>query len=383
VAGNDSKKAISRLDHSSEGSAGLVKRLDELAEQLSKAIKEEGDEYFLRILSDLFRYRLHLKYFRFAHRALNRIKVITDPQEIQLAKAGGSLYELLSGYELRLAQKVEKEIIHHAILKADVRGSTTVTRELLKKQLNPASYFSLRFFGPITERLKVYGATKVFIEGDAVILGLYEHNDAPDHWYAMSRACGMAKEILDIVGSKNAHAAKTGLPGLEVGIGICFSEDKPLFLFDEDRPIMISSAIGDADRLSSCSWLLRDAYQGHFNVDVLEIKASDQQQGEKGQRNLQYNLNGIMLSPNGFKKLMAEIPLKKLKLKISDETETMYFGKFPDMLGKERELVIREGRIGRWQNNEISPQRSDQVFYEVLPNSKLSRQVSDLAKKAG
>lgn len=382
IAGNDSKKAIGRLDPAKDGAAALIKRLDEIEAVLSKTIKEEGDEYFLRMLSDLFRYRLHLKYFRFAHRALNRINVITDAQEIQLARAGGNLYELLDSDQLQEVHQVEREIIHHVILKADVRGSTTVTRELLKNNLNPASYFSLRFFGPINERLQIYGAAKVFIEGDAVILGFYEHNDAPDHWYAMSRACGMAKEILDIIGSKNSHSAKTGLPGLEVGIGICFSKDKPYFLFDEDKPIMISSAIGDADRLSSCSWRLRGTYKGHFNVDVLEMDASDQQLGEKGQGTLQYNLNGIMLSEAGFKKLMTEIPLKKLKLKISDETETMFFGKFPDVQGKERELVIREGKVGRWHDGNVIPGAGNQVFYELLPNSKLSRQVSDLAKKA-
>lgn len=380
IAGNDSKKAIGRLEQSREGAAGLVKRLDDLTEQISKVIKEEGDEYFLRILADLFRYRLHLKYFRFAHRALNRINVITEVQEIQLARAGGHLYELIDEGELKEVSTVESEIVRHVILKADVRGSTTVTRELLNQSLNPASYFSLRFFGPINERLQIYGAAKVFIEGDAVILGFYEHNDEPNHWYSVSRACGMAKEILDIVTSKNSHAAKTGLPGLEMGIGICFSEDKPLFLFDEDKPIMISSAIGDADRLSSCSWRLRDDYEGRFNVDVLEMSVSDDQRGEKGQRHLHYNLNGILLSTPGFRKLMAEIPLKKLKLKTGDTTETMFVGKFPDLQGKERDLVIREGRVGRWQGGKVAEERGDEVFYEVLPNSKLASQVIDLSK---
>jgi len=377
VAGNDSKKALGRLDQSREGAVGLVKRLDDLMDQISKVIKEEGEEYFLRILSDLFRYRLHLKYFRFAHRALNRINVITDAKEIQLARAGGQLYELIDEDELKEFSTIESEIVRHVILKADVRGSTTVTRELLKQSLNPASYFSLRFFGPINERLQIYGAAKVFIEGDAVILGFYEHNDAPNHWYAVSRACGMAKEIIDIVISKNAHAAKTGLPGLEVGIGICFSADKPLFLFDEDKPIMISSAIGDADRFSSCSWRLRDGYQGRFNVDLLE---SDQQHSEKGQDHLHYNLNGISLSTPGFKKLMSEIPLKKLKLKTGESSETVFVGKFPDLQGKERDLVIREGRVGLWKDGKVQRDRREEVFYEVLRNSKLTRQVIDLSK---
>ncbi len=379
AAGNDSKKIVAKLDMTQEGIPALIKRLDEVAQSLPKLMKEEGDEYFLRMLSDLVRYRLHLKYFRFAHRALNRIKLITEPEEIQLAKAGGKLYELLRRNELKEQESNEPQIVRHVILKADVRGSTTVTRELLKKELNPASYFSLRFFEPITERLSIYGAVKVFIEGDAVILGFYEHDSEPNHWYAVARACGMAKEVLDIVSSKNAHSAKTGLPGLELGIGICFEDEKPMFLFDGDRPIMISSAIGHADRLSSCSWQLRQTHEGAFNVDVLAL--ANPADGDKGQRHLRYNLNGILLDTAAFKKLMTEIPLKKLRIKLGGEPETMFVGKFPDVQGKERELVIREGITGSYEQGQVVA-RQGEPFYEVLPNSKLARQVLEHSKKA-
>lgn len=379
VAGNDAKKILSKVDLSLDGASTLIKRLDEIADNLPKVIKSEGEEYFLRALADMFRYRLHLKYFRFAHRALNRINVITDDEQIQLAKAGGQLYELLKKDEVQEQRNKEPEIVRHVILKADVRGSTTVIGELMKQELNPASYFSLRFFEPITERLSIYGAVKVFIEGDAVILGFYEQDHEPQHWYAVARACGMAKEILDIVSMKNAHGSKTGLPGLEVGIGICFDNDKPLFLFDEDRPIMISPAISAADRLSGCSWQLRDSYEGPFNADVLRL--ADAGEGEKGQKNLQYNLNGILLAKDAFKKLMTEIPLKKIKLKAGGEAQTMFVGKFPDVHGKERELVIREGRTGIFDGGPVEAERDGEPFYEILPNSKLARQVLDLSRR--
>ena len=379
VAGNDSKKILAKLDMTQDGVANLIKRLDGVSDLLSKTLKSESEEYFLRALADAFRYRLHLKYFRFAHRALNRINIITDAEQTQLARAGGQLYELLGSEEVKEQQNTDPEIVRHVILKADVRGSTTVISELVKQGLNPASYFSLRFFWPITERLSIYGAFKVFIEGDAVILGFYEHDHAPDHWYSVSRACGMAKEVLDIVNSKNAHAAKTGLPGLEVGIGICFDDDKPLFLFDQDKPIMISSAIGAADRLSSCSWQLKEGYESAFNVDVLAL--ADSEQGEKGQKHLQYNLNGIMLEQSGFKKLMSEIPMKKLKLKLAGVTETLYVGKFPDIYGKERDLVIREGKGGSYDGSVVPGERDGDPFYEVLPNSKLARQILERSRQ--
>ena len=93
----------------------------------------------------------------------------------------------------------------------------------------------------------------MFIDGDAVILGVYEYNKAPDEWFSVSLACGRAKEMIDIVTSKNANSKQTSLPSLEIGIGICYLDDGPLFLFDDNSPIMISSVIGDADRPSSCS----------------------------------------------------------------------------------------------------------------------------------
>ncbi len=258
VSGVDSRKVADVIDLSAEGSAALQAKLEDCIKSFEELWEEADDELFLRLLTDFSRYRLHLKYYRFAHRVFNRLTVITDPEKIQLAKAGGNLYRLLTASEVKdVVSDDQPEIIHHAILKADVRGSTTLTTQLTNQGLNPASYFSLRFFNPINERLGIYGAVKVFIEGDAVILGLYEFDGRPDEWFSVSRACGIAKEMLDIVASSNTHSKQTGLPVLEIGIGICYRDDKPLFLFDENRPIMISSAIGDADRMSGCSWKLR------------------------------------------------------------------------------------------------------------------------------
>lgn len=381
VAGNDSKKILSKVDQSKVGASALIKRLDELEGEVSRQIKEESEEKFLQLLTDLCRYRLHLKYYRFAHRLLNRIRVITEHQEIQLAKAGGCLYELLGFDDNQESENSEPEIFHHAIIKADVRGSTKVIEALVKKDLNPASYFSLRFFNPINELLAMYGASKVFIEGDAIILAIYEKNNEPEQWYAVARACGIARDILDIVHSKNAHSKQTGLPALEIGIGISYLDEKPLFLFDEDRPIMISSAIGDADRLSSCSWKLRESFKGNmFGVEVLEVADGEMQKGEKGQNHIRYNVNGVLLNRGGFNKLTSEIPLKKLKLKSGGRSETMFVGKFPDVRNKDRELVIREGKVALWKDEKVVEIESDQVFYEIMPNSKLASQVLELAR---
>lgn len=383
VSGNDSRRIQDVVDMAEEGAAALVAKLEECRKEFEQQLKDEPEELFVRFLTDYCRYRMHLKYYRLAHRVFNRISVITEPEKIQLAKAGGHLYQLLSGDEVKdVGADETPEIVHHAILKADVRGSTTVTTELIKQGLNPASYFSLRFFNPITERLKTYGAVKVFIEGDAVILGVYEYHNAPDEWFSVSRACGIAKEILDIITSKNAHSKQTGLPLLEIGIGICYRDDKPLFLFDENRPIMISSAIGDSDRMSSCSWQLRGQYDpGNFNVGAFLLEDGDSQKGEKGQHVVRYNVNGIVIDDAAFEKLQKEVHFKRLKARSGEGEEVFFVGQYPDVMGKQRDLVVREGSVGIWKDGNAEASDTGMHYYEVLPNTKFANQIADMARK--
>jgi hypothetical protein len=384
VSGVASGKIQDLVNGAAEGGPALQARLEECKVEFDKMMRGSEDDLTVRLLTDYCRYRLHLKYYRFAHRMFNRLSVITEPHEIQLAKAGGHLYRLLSSAEVKdIGADETPEIVHHTILKADVRGSTTVTSELTKQGLNPASYFSLRFFNPITERLAAYGAVKVFIEGDAVILGVYEYNNAPDEWFSVSRACGMAKEMIDIITSKNANSKQTGLPTLEIGVGICYSDERPLFLFDDNRPIMISSAIGDADRMSSCSWKLREEVDpGNFNVGAYLLDDSDGDNGEKGQKVLRYNVNGIVIDDAAFEKLQTEVHFRKLKAKSGLVEENFYVGLYPDVAGKQRDIVVREGRIGRWKGGAVvAGARTSQFFYEVLPNSRFASQIVELASK--
>ncbi len=384
VAGRDHRKVARFLDAGMENVHLLQSKLEDCVKEFDRLYKESSDELMVRLLSDFSRYRLHLKFYRFAHRLFNRISVITNPDEIQLAKVGGNLYRLLSGAESRDAEdSAESEVVHHCVIKADVRGSTTVTRELARQDLNAASYFSLRFFNPIKERLGLYGATKVFIEGDAVILSINELNDAPDQWFSVSRSCGLAKEVLDIVKSKNAHSKQTGLPALELGIGICYRDERPMFLFDEDKPIMISPAIGDADRMSGCAWQLRDNIQpGHFNVGVFLPDPATSQEGEKGQKLLRYNVNGIVVDDAAFKKLQDEVHFTQVKVRSGGIEENFFVGQYPDIVGKKRDLVIRQGKVGVWRGDaSVKDAETGLFFYEVLPNTKFAAQIVEMAQK--
>lgn len=334
-------------------------------------------ESTLSILQDISRFRRDLKYYRLTHRAFNRLRILRKENELKLSKEAGTLYNLLTSNEQE--DDVDR-IVHHAILKADVRGSTTVTEELQNKDLNPASYFSLRFFSPINQLLPLYGANKVFIEGDAVILSVLEHEKSPQQWFAVARACGLAKAILNVVRSNNRHSEQMGLPQLELGIGLCYADTPPLYLYDEDKPIMISAAIGKADRLSSSTWKLRKLIEGGiFNVEVFALAKGENGRGEKGQNTIRYNVNGILLDALGFAKLQTEITLKRLSVKINGEQVILHTGTYPDTSGKNNDLVIREAQVGLWRDEApVEDHQSDDRFYEVVTNRKLISQITSL-----
>ena len=367
---NDFQK---RLNREYQFSPAEVKAMKQAVKDVKNELDKNTSDILIRFLSVLSQYRLHLKYYRFAHRVFNRISILSDDDKIRLSSQAGTLFELPMTKEI---SDDENRIVHHSILKADVRGSTTVTDELEKKNLNPASYFSLRFFSPINEVLETYGANKVFIEGDAVILSFLEHEHDPQHWHSVAHACGMAKAMLSVVYANNKYSKQMGLPPLELGIGICYGDYAPRFLYDVDQPIMISSAIGDADRMSSCSWKLRAAIKDHpFNVEVFGFDDDDKAKGEKGQEQIRYNVNGILLDNVGFEKLKNEIEMTRLTGQVEGKTAVFYFGEYPDTEGKKRNLVIREGQVGLWKDDGIHPHTIDLKFYEVVTNPQITASI--------
>ena len=134
--------------------------------------------------------------------------------------------------------------------------------------------------------------------------------------------------MLRIIHNNNQFAKKAELPNLELGIGICFAGEAPRFLFDGEQPIMISSAIGLADRLSSCSWKLREQMHNKiFSVDVLAYSEEDKDKdkGEKGQEKIRYNVNGILLENAAFAKLEKEVKLRKISATFDDHKEHLYY----------------------------------------------------------
>lgn len=344
--------------------------------QTVKRIREsslkEKKQYLIMFLKQFSTYHRDLHNFRIIKEAMDSIYLITEEKIILLSRENRSLFEFLLPDE-RI--KEEKPIANHVILKADIRGSMAINHTMRSKGLNAASYFSLNFFDPISSILSEYGAAKVFIEGDAIILSIFENEDTEQINYSVARACGLAIKMLQIVQRYNEKNKENNLPALELGIGICYCQGPPAFLFDGDSRIMISPAINQADRLSSCDKLLRKIFKSQedlFNLFVFENESEELPETEGDDSTYRYNVNGIELNEEGFNKLAKEINLQIFDPPEKDKTMKFYAGKVPLANGNYQRIVLREAVIHKVQTNALDVTgKIAKKYYEVCTNHKI------------
>ncbi len=320
--------------------------LNNKRKELRHKKRNEKKGYLIRYLRDFVKYHRDFHNSQLLKKAMEKVYLMSEPAMINLSRTNNTLYEFLLPHDR--ANK-ESKIIRHVILKADIRGSTEITHKMLEKGLNPATYFSLNLFNPISEIMGEYGAEKVFVEGDAIILSICERENMPEDWYCVSRACGLAMDIISIVENCNLNNRKRGLPRIEIGIGISYEERQPVFLFDGDHKIMISSAINKADRLSSCSKTVRNFLKNKKNDFNLYVFYQNNNGHKAGSASLiRYNVNGIELDSKGFAKLKQEISLERMNKPydgLKNNSSRFYFGKFPLISRQCKSILIREANI--------------------------------------
>jgi hypothetical protein len=340
----------------------------------------ERNRFAARLLQDLFCYHRDLRGLEALTAGFDRINLVSDEKVRKLSTLNGMLYEFLPPEDQRPA---EDRVLHHVILKADVRDSSRLTRSMMEKGMNPASYFSLNFYDPVNKLLAKYGATKVFLEGDAIIVALLEREG--EAMLGVGRTCVLAWEIVNLLREYNELLQRSGLPQMEVGLGIAYQDSAPLYLMDGEHRIMISDAINDSDRLSSCSKPVRKKLApdaGAFQVYSVLVGGSNKDSGsvEGGaeEMRLNYNVGGICLSEAAFQKLQQEISLVPWAANSRlpgfagpwvDEQGEFFIGTVPIASGIFRKIAIRKSRIAQVDVRDLSILHwTDRYYYEVCAN---------------
>lgn len=326
-----------------------------------------------RYFSDFIRFHRDLRRFEAVISAMDGVNVIATDKLRELSAINNTLYEFMLSEEQKQA---DATVVSHVILKADIRDSTSLTRTLYERGLNPASYFSLNFFDPVNKLLPKYDATKVFIEGDALILALFEREG--EQSFAVGKTCMLAKEMIEIVRAYNAQSTQSGLPTLELGLGICYQESAPMYLMDGTHRIMISKALNESDRLSGCSkgakkYIGGGSNDSLFNVYSFQTVDDADTGGMPDEFLVRYNIGGIHINALAFQKLQKEIALKEhtIELPMIWKTEKikLYSGVVPVGQGIFHKIVVREGNIAHVDARDFSLRHwTEKKYYEVCVN---------------
>jgi class 3 adenylate cyclase len=340
-----------------------------------------------RFLADFFHYHRDLRRLEVLNTAFDSINLTSNERLQELSRVNGTLYEFLLPEEQ--GQTDSDRVLRHVVMKADVRDSTRLTRLMMEKGLNPASYFSLNFYEPVNKLLEKYGAQKVFLEGDAIILAILEREGEPG--LAVSRMCVLAREIIEIVRGYNELMQRSGMPQLELGIGITLQESAPLYLMDGDHQIMISEALNESDRLSSCNKRARKIMEpqaGPFHVYAFQAAEPDAD-GNLEDVILNFNLSGIRMNEAAFAKLQKEITLEPLKVRLpamlaADKAEFHLFSAtVPVALDIYRKIVLRTSRIPTINPADFSVTGwTDRSYYELCTDSAIYSALEKRAKTA-
>jgi hypothetical protein len=294
------------------------------------------------------------------------------------------LYECLLKSEARPEQD---QVVSHVIIKADVRGSTKMTQDLLSRGLSPASHFSLNLHEPVKRLLDRYSAKKVFIEGDAIVLAIFETEGSQSYAQAVAKACVLSRQILVVCNSYNDRAASSHLPALEIGIGVAYQGSAPTYWTDGESKIMISKALNLSDRLSGCAKLAKRMLSGQ-KTDFALFQFLTAMEGASAEELdeflVRYNMNGIELNEEGFQKLSEEISLELVETSVAtpwgNETAKLYWGEVP--MGESVEFLVLRKAVARQllPDGKIGPS-SDHNYYEVCTSPALYELVSSLKRQ--
>jgi hypothetical protein len=351
-----------------------MQRIDDLAKRIRRTPRDEARAVALRFAEDFMRLRRDMRNYDRLTAAMERVNLVRNERTRELSGLNNTLYEFILPEEARPA---EDKVLSHTIIKADVRGSTKITQDLLARGLNPASLFSLNFYEPVKRILERYGAAKVFIEGDALVLAIYETESNRTQQRAVSKACALSRQILAVSAAYNERSESTDLPRLELGVGIAYQGSAPTYWIESDSRIMISRALNLSDRLSSCSKAAKRLLSQNsslFRLFLFQTMMEGVAEDEADEFLIRFNLNGVEVNEEGFQKLQEEIALKPIEadcvMPWGKERVTFYLGETPVGEGHEP-VLIRRGFVRQLLPDGKIGSAGSRAYYEVCTSPKV------------
>ena len=144
---------------------------------------------------------------------------------------------------------------------------------------------------------------------------------------------------------------------------------------------MISKALNESDRLSSCSKGGRRYLQGLaglFNVFAFQAVDDEDTGGTPDEFLLRYNIGGIQISAEAFGKLQQEISLELHEITLpvlwGEEQVRLYSGLVPIGAASFHKILVREAYVPRIDARDFSlTEWTERKYYEVCTSEALNQ----------
>jgi hypothetical protein len=163
-----------------------------------------------------------------------------------------------------------------------------------------------------------------------------------------------------------------------------------MYLMDGNKQIMISKALNESDRLSSCSKGVRRLLENRellFNVFSFKTVEDENTGGNPDEFLLRYNIGGIHINESAFRKLRTEISLQAFDVTVpmiwNKSAVRVYAGMVPVGQGSFHQIIIREGRIAHVDARDFSlKQITNRNYYEICTHPKIYQAIESVTSMA-
>lgn len=360
-----------------------IKRIDKKFKAFRRQARAGRQPMLARLASDFGALRRDLKLALQTFEALGRIRLLKDPDKLSLSRTNNTLQAFCPQSQL---PDRRGNLVGHAVIRFDVRGTQALVESLSARGVNAAAYFSRYLYDPLTQLLGRFDAQKVTVDSGTLVLTTFQYSGDGLERLAVARACALALALLEQIEAMNAESERRGLPGLEVSVGIVHCDAPPRYLYEQSRRVLVSPANSLARRMSSCDALLRQSCSlpGGRGLCVA-MAAPGASVSQDPNELVRYNVNGIELDHAAFVRLHAELSMRKVRVKAlrRDESIRLHIGQCPDLAGGLNWLAVREQPVKLWFGRQLldSPNEG-RSFFELVTDARLIARVRDELGKA-
>jgi hypothetical protein len=247
-----------------------------------------------------------------------------------------------------------------------------------QRGLSATAHFSRWLYDPLAGLVERFGAQKIAVVGDRMLFTVAEYGTEGVERQAVTRACGLAGQILDLGDAMNAEQAREGLPPVEMGIGLAYSDREPVHVYDHTQQVTLSPAVAAARELAACHPLMRDRLRpaaGQAVCLAVRVATGESPDGP-AEPPMRYNVNGVELDAAAYARLHVEIQLQAFGMWDRRRARQVVFmlGCCIDLEGGSHALVLRERAARLWLGQRpVDGESEAHRYYELVRDPRLLR----------